>query len=46
MPGGLTIPHARLAILEVIMRLERIRFEIASDGDSKVQTLRARKFVV
>tara|TARA_R110000850_G_scaffold108181_14_gene220286 strand:- start:1438 stop:1863 length:426 start_codon:yes stop_codon:yes gene_type:complete len=39
-------PAARFAILEMIMRFERVRFEIASDKDGKVRTLRARKFVV
>lgn len=39
-------PDARIAILEMVMRLERVRFEIASDEDGKIRTLRARKFVV
>jgi hypothetical protein len=39
-------PAARFAVLEMVMLFERVRFEIASDKDGKVRTLRARKFVV
>lgn len=39
-------PAARIGILELALQFERIRFEIASDEDGKVRTLRARKFVV
>ena len=39
-------PDARMAILEMVMRFERVRFEIASDEDGKIRTLRAREFVV
>jgi len=37
-------PVARTGILELALRFERIRFEIASDDDGKIRTLRARKF--
>lgn len=37
-------PAARFGILRLVMRLETIRFEIASDEDGKIRTLRARKF--
>ncbi|WP_420410075.1 hypothetical protein [Hoeflea sp.] len=39
-------PDARIAILEWVMRFERVRFEIAIEEDGKIRTLRARKFVV
>ncbi|PHR25426.1 MAG: hypothetical protein COA37_00880 [Hoeflea sp.] len=39
-------PAARVGILEMVLRFERVRFEIASDDDGKIRTLRARKFVV
>jgi hypothetical protein len=38
-------PGARLAVFEVIMMLEKIRFEIASDEDGKIRTLRARSYL-
>ncbi|MEQ8306872.1 MAG: hypothetical protein RIA09_09945 [Hoeflea sp.] len=37
-------PNARIAILELVMRYERVRLEIASDKDGNIRTLRARKF--
>lgn len=39
-------PAARIGILELALRFERVRFEIASDEDGKIRTLRARKFAV
>ncbi len=39
-------PVARFGILELALRFERIRFEIASDEDGKIRSLRAKKFVV
>ncbi|WP_394689503.1 hypothetical protein [Hoeflea sp.] len=39
-------PVARIGILELALRFERARFEIALDEDGKIRTLRARKFVV
>lgn len=39
-------PVARISILELALRFERVRFEMTSDNDGKVRTLRARKFVV
>jgi hypothetical protein len=39
-------PAARIGILEMVMRFERARFEIALDEDGKIRTLRARKFAV
>ena len=36
-------PLARIGILELALRFERIRFEIASEEDGKIRTLRARK---
>lgn len=39
-------PAARIAILELNLRFERVRFEIASDEDGKIRTLRATKFVL
>jgi len=39
-------PAARIGILELALRFERVRFEIASDDDGKILTLRARKLVV
>ncbi|MEP3438839.1 MAG: hypothetical protein ABJN75_18960 [Hoeflea sp.] len=39
-------PGARLAIFEAIMRLEKIRFDIASDKGGKVRTLSARNYMM
>lgn len=39
-------PVARIGILELALRFEWLRFEIASDDDGKIRTLRAKKFVV
>ena len=39
-------PEIRIGILAMVMRFERPRFEIASDEDGKIRTLRARKFEV
>lgn len=39
-------PVARIGILEMVIRFERIRLEIASDDDGKIRTLRARRFAV
>ena len=39
-------PVARIGILEMVMRFERVRLEIASDEDGRIRSLRARKFVV
>ena len=39
-------PEVRIGILAMVMRFEWPRFEIASDEDGKIRTLRARKFVV
>lgn len=37
---------ARIGILEMALRFERVRFEIASGGDGKIRTLRVRRFLV
>jgi hypothetical protein len=37
-------PDARIAILEWVMRFERVRFEIAADEAGKIRTLRERKY--
>ena len=39
-------PLARVGILELALRFERIRFEIASEEDDKIRTLRARKYKI
>ena len=39
-------PAARIGILKLALRFERVRFEIAADEDGKIRTLRARKIVV
>jgi|GEM_PF-1511344 len=39
-------PDARIAILEMVMRFERVRLEISADHDGEIRTLRARKFMV
>tara|TARA_R110000850_G_scaffold97308_9_gene203118 strand:- start:433 stop:561 length:129 start_codon:yes stop_codon:yes gene_type:complete len=36
-------PTAGLGILQLLMKLEAIRLEIASDQDGKIRTLRVRK---
>lgn len=39
-------PVARIGILELALRFERVRFEIGSDKDGKIRTLRVRRFVM
>lgn len=39
-------PKARYGILDLVVQLEQVRFEIALEENGKIRTLRARKFVL